>query len=385
MNYFVYPCEGKHEDSWANGERFESVVVHLTDPINDIGSVSELIASQLYTLDLSPVADINVDGLVDYRAQRPRVHYLNGALEDIAIPALGLFHAKDIEGTSFLLLLGTEPDFCWQGLNSELMAVFAQLGVKRLYRAGSVAGALPHTRQPDMLIRTRNADPVAPALEADVWYPASFSDFLEYSLGQMGVATFSVTVRVPMYIAGHHYAAGAASALSMLAKTAGLSLPLGDLEASAAEESEQLAQLTEHNEQLAEIVAALEHEYDRAEGHPGLIQAPQHTLTVPSADEIGRAAESFLARVDASMVKRKEHADNEQAQLTERLENMRAAWQHASNGHQPGSEAHTGGEAQAGAEAQTEGETRSGAERDAHGEDGGEQAPQRPRGRHAAD
>ena len=64
------------------------------------------------------------------------------------------------------------------------------------------------------------------------------------------------------------------------------------------------------------------------------------------------------------MVKRKEHADNEQAQMTERLENMRAAWQHASNGQHSGTERDRG---------------------DQRPEPEGNPSTERPRGRHAAD
>ncbi|MDY5153892.1 PAC2 family protein [Actinobaculum suis] len=297
MGRFIDAATGDFPD------QLDTLVVNLTDPLNDAGSVSDLVRSELLTLDTVRAARIDVDPLLDYRAQRPRVNYINGELVGLFRPAIDLYIVRDMEGRPFLLLTGTEPDFYWDTFAADLVDTLHYFGIKRVFSVGSIPAGLPHTRQPDMLVRSHNREKVAPALQANVWYSASFSDFFEYNIAQFGMESVALTVRVPVYLTGNRYSAGAVSGLSMLASVSGFSFPLGDLEVSAREENEALETMMKQNEQLREIVTAFEEEYDKSDADPGLVQAPRTSADVPSVEEIGRAAEQFLAQYEASKQK----------------------------------------------------------------------------------
>lgn len=325
MGSFITPKAGDFPP------RIDSLILNLTDPLNDSGAVSDLVRSELSTLDAVPVASIDVDPLLDYRAQRPRVNYLNGELVGMFRPSIDLYMVRDMEGKPFLLLTGTEPDFYWDTFAVDLLDVLDSFGVSRIFSIGSISAGLPHTRQPDMLVRSHNRERVAPALNANVWFAASFTDFFEYNVAQFGASSVTITVRVPVYLTGNRYAAGAVSALSMLASVSGLSFPLGDLELGVREENDILADMMKQNDQLREMVRALEDEYDQADGEPGFVQAPAANHAVPSADEIGRAAEQFLAQYEASKYKNGAKDASREAPLAplggieERLEEYRRA------------------------------------------------------------
>lgn len=90
-------------------------------------------------------------------------------------------------------------------------------------------------------------------LEADFWFQSSFADYLEYHASRLDISTTNVAVRVPVYLTGQHYSAGAVGALSMVGRLSGLRFPLGDLQHDVIRQNEQLAAITAENEELAAV------------------------------------------------------------------------------------------------------------------------------------
>lgn len=268
------------------------MVLNLVDTSVDAGAVAHQISRSLQPLTTSVAAQFDSDPLIDYRAQRPILNYKNGKLVGMKREGIVLSHAVDVEGQPFLLLHGTEPDFHWDALLADMMDVVERFGVTSLYSFSSVPAGTPHTRPADMVVRTPNSQ--APVLEADFWFPASFADYMEYHVARLGVAHTNIAVRVPMYLSGNRYSAGALAVLGMASSLSGLHFPIGDLEQEADEEFENLAAMQEQNEELALMVATFEKEYDANES-TGFVTAPSTEMSVPSVEEIGRAAEQFLA------------------------------------------------------------------------------------------
>ena len=100
------------------------------------------------------IADIAADVLYDYRARRPTLHIDDGRLVSADWPRLPLIHRRFAERDA-LILTGPEPDYRWQELSAELVALARELTDQFdlwIYAAGDieaskVADALPDSWQ----------------------------------------------------------------------------------------------------------------------------------------------------------------------------------------------------------------------------------------------
>ncbi len=304
-------------------EPIENLVITLVDPATDAGAISRMIAHSLSALDGQGAAFFNTDPLVDYRAQRPWLNFSRGALVGLWHEGMLVSHARDMEGTSFLHLRGIEPDFRWEALTSDMLDIVERYGVRHLYSFTAIASTTPHTRPADMVVRSSHQGASAEVLDADFWFQASFASYLEYKVSQLDLSMTNVAVRVPMYLTSHHYSAGAAAALAMVASISGLRLPVGDLEHDAANQADELAGLAVENEELGLLIASLEKEYDEQADKTGFVTAPQADLAVPSAEEIGRAAEQFLAGTEPTRMPLKEPTNFDPQGLIRRIDEFR--------------------------------------------------------------
>lgn len=278
----------------------ENLVLNLVDQAGDAGAVSRLVSQALAPLDGSPAALFDTDPLLDYRAQRPWVNFDNGKLVGLWHDGLVLSHARDMEGNAFLHLHGMEPDFHWEALVADMLDIVERFGVRHLYSFAAIGSSTPHTRPADMIVRHSSVKSDPEVLEANFWFQSSFADFVEFQTSRLDLEMTNVAVRVPMYLAGHHYSAGAAGALRMVGSISGLKFPVGDLDQDSAQQHEELEELMKQNEELQNLISALESDYDAEGPSRGFIAAPQEVLTVPSVDEIGKAAEQFLAQVETA-------------------------------------------------------------------------------------
>ena len=279
-------------------ERVERLVLNLVDPAVDAGAVGQLISLSLSPLDGGAAALFNSDPLIDYRSQRPLMNYKDGRLVDMRRSGIVLSHASDVEGQPFLHLHGAEPDFQWDALLADMIDIIEKFGVKSTFSFTAVPSATPHTRPADMVVRTadKREDQV---FEADFWFTAGFADYVEFHTAKLGISPTNVAVRVPVYLAGDRYFTGAAGALGLTSSLSGLYFPLGDLEQAAAEEVEAYSSAIEGNEELAQFIDKLEKDYDANGSVRGYVTAPKPEMRVPTVDEIGRAAEQFLAGVSS--------------------------------------------------------------------------------------
>lgn len=279
-------------------ERVERLVLNLVDPAVDAGAVGQLISLSLSPLDGGAAALFNSDPLIDYRSQRPLMNYKDGRLVDMRRSGIVLSHASDVEGQPFLHLHGAEPDFQWDALLADMIDIIERFGVKSTFSFTAVPSATPHTRPADMVVRTADKRE-GQVFEADFWFTAGFADYVEFHTAKLGISHTNVAVRVPVYLAGDRYFTGAAGALGLTSSLSGLYFPLGDLEQAAAEEVEAYSSAIEGNEELAQFIDKLEKDYDANGSVRGYVTAPKPELRVPTVDEIGRAAEQFLAGVSS--------------------------------------------------------------------------------------
>ncbi|EUA34481.1 PAC2 family protein [Mycobacterium xenopi 3993] len=130
---------------------------------------------------------------------------------------------------------------------------------------------------------------------AEVQVPGSASNLLEYRMAQHGHEVVGFTVHVPHYLAQTDYPAAAQALLEQVAKTGALELPLTALAEAAAEIRAKIDEQVEASAEVAQVVAALERQYDAfvaAQENRSLLARDED---LPSGDELGAEFERFLA------------------------------------------------------------------------------------------
>lgn len=258
----------------------------------DAGGIPGSIAQSIGEGEL--IASFDPDHIFDFRSERPMITFENGAMTAMTEPRLDFYLVEDIEGEKMLVLRGNEPDLRWHSLAEGVLQLATQFGVERFYAIGGLPSGIPHTRPVDLLIRGYRR--TQPEQDATYIQSVNFSEFLVYTLGASGIETSSVLARVPFYLVNSVYAAAAGAVASFVSDDSGLALPVGDLERVAQTESDQIEAVYGQQEDFRSLVASLEEEYDTEGPNSGFILPNDELPEIPSAEEIGEAAEQFLAR-----------------------------------------------------------------------------------------
>lgn len=275
------------------------VLVHALEGFSDAGHAIRLAARHLREeLDSELVASFAIDELLDYRSRRPLMTFKTDHFTHYDDPELSLYALHDSVGTPFLLLAGMEPDLKWERFISAVRLLAERLGVRQTIGLGTIPMAVPHTRPISMTAHSNNRELIADFTPwiAEVQVPGSASNLLEYRMAQHGHEVVGFTVHVPHYLAQTDYPAAAQALLEQVAKTASLQLPVDALAEAAAEIRTKIDEQVEASSEVAQVVAALERQYDAfvaAQENRSLLSRDED---LPSGDELGAEFERFLAQ-----------------------------------------------------------------------------------------
>ena len=271
------------------------VLVQALDGFIDAGGARKLASTHLLeSLESRVLATFDVDQLYDYRARRPAMVFAKDHWESYDTPLLALHLLTDEAGTPFLLLAGPEPDVQWERFVEAVRQLCTVLGVRRSVGLNAIPMGLPHTR-PAGIIAHASRPELVEGYERwidTVQVPASAGHLLELRLGEAGFDAMGFAVHVPHYVAQTAYPAAAAMLLREVAKVGGLVLPLDALDEAAATTREAIDAQVAAAPEIAEIVRALEEQYDAfVRGREGMMD----DANLPTADELGAELERFLA------------------------------------------------------------------------------------------
>src|ERR1700748_320970 len=213
-------------------------------------------------------------------------------------PELSLFALRDTVGTPFLLLAGLEPDLKWERFITAARLLSERLGVRQPIGLGTVPMAVPHTRPITLTAHSNNKELISDFQPwiSEIQVPGSASNLLEYRMAQHGHEVVGFTVHVPHYLAQTDYPAAAQALLEQLAKTGALQLPLNALTEAAEEVKVKVDEQVEASSDVAQVVEALERQYDAfiaAQENRSLLTRDED---LPSGDELGAEFERFLAQ-----------------------------------------------------------------------------------------
>ncbi|MDV5144897.1 PAC2 family protein [Streptomyces sp. SBC-4] len=267
----------------------------------DAGETGEQIVERLLdTLPHQLVARFDHDRLVDYRARRPLLTFRRDRWTGYETPTIEVRLVQDATGAPFLVLSGPEPDVEWERFAAAVRQIVERLGVRLAVNFHGIPMGVPHTRPVGLTPHGTRTDLMpghnSPFDEAQV--PGSAESLVEYRLSEAGHDTLGVAAHVPHYVARSPYPDAALTVLEAVTAATGLVLP-GVAHALRTEarrtQTEIDRQIGEGDDELVALVQGLEHQYDAvagAETRGSLVAEP---VDLPSADELGREFERFLA------------------------------------------------------------------------------------------
>ena len=275
------------------------VLLHYLDGFIDAGAAGRLLTAHLLgSLEHEVVAAFDVDRLIDYRSRRPPMTFDKDHWEEYEAPELAIHLTRDTAGTPFLLLTGPEPDHEWERFATAVRSVITRLGADLTVGFHGIPMGVPHTRPLGVTGHGTRSDLIAgsrPIVDR-LQVPGSVASLLEFRLGEEDRAAIGFAVHVPHYLAQAAYPAAAVSLLEAVVRATGLSLPDEALREAAQRTDEEIARQVEASDEIAELVQALERQYDAfvdAAGREGLLA--DQVADMPTADELGAQFERFLA------------------------------------------------------------------------------------------
>lgn len=237
------------------------------------------------------------DALFDYRSSRPVLHFRDGDLAEIAWPQLRVFHTA-VAGRDFVVVHGNEPDFRWQRLSSELVALARRLNVELMLTLGSIPAMVPHTR-PTVEVVSTAADASLllvgdQLLEEDLVVPGAAVSVLRRAVYDAGIDTVGYWVRAPHYLTRPWYD-GVLALLDRVSRQAGAPFANEKLVEQAENQRRELDRIASERSEIGAYIAKLEAEDREAEEQGGL----RSTFGgIPSAEELAASAEELAAEVE---------------------------------------------------------------------------------------
>lgn len=248
----------------------------------------------------SPVAELDDDLFVDYRARRPIMELRDGLNSVLQWERIMLGSGRDRAGRDLLLLTGPEPDMAWHRFTRLIGDVATRFEVTSMAHLGAYPFAVPHTRPVSVSVSSPSQDVLSrvPFLRSSIDVPAGIAASLEHEMHERGIPSLGVWAQVPHYIASMSYPAASVALLDALRDAVGVEVTAPDLRSEVLIQRQRIDALVAGNEEHAQMIAQLEQLYDAAEhAHDPSGHSPA-PLEMLSGDELAAELEQYLRDQD---------------------------------------------------------------------------------------
>jgi hypothetical protein len=227
--------------------------------------------------------------------------FLADHFASVDLPALELVAVRDVDGVPFLLLHGSEPDHAWQRLTQAVGTLVDHFGVRLTIGMHAIPWPAPHTRPVGVTAHATDSTLVtgyAPWV-GELEVPGHLAGMIELHLGDTGHQAMGFAAHVPHYLVGAEFPSASLTLLEHVSRAGGLTLPLGELAATADRVRAELDAQISGNPENVSAVTSLEAQYDAvmsARALDGVSSVGDEQL--PTGDEIAAQVERFLADMD---------------------------------------------------------------------------------------
>ncbi len=194
---------------------------------------------------------------------RPHTKIESGLIKDFEVPT-DAFYAGE-EG-DLIMFLGKEPNLLWQEFAECIFSLCETFGVRQIYFVGSVAGLVPHTRDPRLICSTSNEHLKEQFQHYGVRFsdyegPASIVTYLSVESQKRGIDMVTLVAAIPAYVQGNNPKCVEAVA-HRLAGILGLHIDLDDMTALSEAFEQKLSGVVQDQPELADNIHKLEEDYD---------------------------------------------------------------------------------------------------------------------------
>jgi proteasome assembly chaperone (PAC2) family protein len=194
---------------------------------------------------------------------RPHTKVEEGLITSFEVPADAFFASEEAD---LIFFLGKEPNLLWEEFANCILSLCSQFGVKMLYFIGSIAGLVPHTREPRLFCSVSDAKLKETFQHYGVKFttyegPASFITYLTTRCNEQDLHLVSLVATIPAYVQGSNPKCIEA-VTKRLTGMLGVEINLDDMEAVSDEFEKKLNDVVQQQPELAGNIRKLEEDYD---------------------------------------------------------------------------------------------------------------------------
>ncbi len=194
---------------------------------------------------------------------RPHTRIRAGLIKSFEVPSNEFFYS---EQHNLILFYGKEPNLQWEEFADCVFSLCREFGVEMIYFIGSVAGLVPHTREPRFLSSVSDVQ-LKEMLQrygvkfTDYEGPASFITYLSIHCTERDLKMATLVATIPAYVQGNNPRCIEAI-IKRVASILGQQIELDDLRAIGDEFEKKLSDAVEEQPELVANIRKLEEDYD---------------------------------------------------------------------------------------------------------------------------
>jgi len=194
---------------------------------------------------------------------RPHTKIRDGLIETYEIPENVFLYN---EQNDLILFTGKEPNLNWEEFSECIFSLCDEFGVRTIYFIGSVAGLVPHTREPRLFCSVSHKHLKDTFQHYGVKFtnyegPGSIISYLTAQCGKRDLSMVSLVATIPAYVQGNNPKCIEA-ATRRLAGMLELDIELEDLASTSDEFERKLRDVVQEQPELAGNIRKLEEDYD---------------------------------------------------------------------------------------------------------------------------
>ncbi len=194
---------------------------------------------------------------------RPHTQIKDGIIESYEIPENTFFCS---EKDNLIIFLGKEPNLNWEEFSECIFSVCAEYGVEMIYFIGSVAGLVPHTREPRLFCSVSESGLRETFQHFGVKFtnykgPASIVTYLTANCSKQDIKMVSLVAAIPAYVQGSNPKCIEA-VTRRIAGMLELEMDIDDLMTMSDEFEKKLDDVVQEQPELESNIHKLEEDYD---------------------------------------------------------------------------------------------------------------------------
>jgi proteasome assembly chaperone (PAC2) family protein len=194
---------------------------------------------------------------------RPHTQIKDGVIESYEIPSNTFFCS---EKDNLIIFLGKEPNLNWEEFSECIFSICTEFGVEMIYFTGSVAGLVPHTREPRLFCSVSQSELKETFQHYGVKFanyegPASIVTYLTANCGNQNIKMVSLIAAIPAYVQGSNPKCIEA-VTRRIAGMLELEMDFDDLTTISEEFEKKLHEVVQEQPELESNIHKLEEDYD---------------------------------------------------------------------------------------------------------------------------